>query len=299
MRAAGRDRRRCEWVSLRSALAHFANYAGAVQSQEHTKPLHWYVACRLVLEGGFMPEEITPRPPFVVERTGRSQAVRYDPSSAGGGERTVLGGLKTKNIDVVVVKEGIGPVMAVSCKGAIGAFRNLTNRMEEAVGDCTNLHIAYPPMVCGYLFVARANRTEQAALEQIEGGGATPARAVSRNDLAFSAGGEVVDGLIRFHAALRALANRRGIRNDVSRYEAVALALVGTGSAAGDILGEFPPGDSSLRTERFFETLYAHYDERYVYGAPALSSVTSRREWSENSPAFDPSGTRCFDPSGT
>ena len=58
-----------------------------------------------------------------------------------------------------MTKEGIGPVLAVSCKGAIGAFRNLTNRMEEAVGDCTNLHIAYPPLVCGYLFVMRANRS--------------------------------------------------------------------------------------------------------------------------------------------
>jgi hypothetical protein len=143
-------------------------------------------------------------------------------------------------------------------------------------------------MVCGYLFVARANRAERAAIESIEGGGQTPARAVARNDLAFSAGGEVVEGLIRFHAALRNLADRRGIRNDVSRYEAVALALAETGtSAPGTVLTDFPPPDSPLRIERFFETLYLHYDERYVYGAPRLSSVTARREWSEDSPVAE------------
>ena len=106
-----------------------------------------------------MPEEITPRPPFRAERANGWQ-LSYDPSAASGGERTVLGGLKTKNVDVVIVKNGLGPVMAVSCKGAIGAFRNLTNRMEEAVGDCTNLHITYPALVTGYLFVMRAHRQD-------------------------------------------------------------------------------------------------------------------------------------------
>jgi hypothetical protein len=275
-------------VSLHQALSHFVGGGDSVQSQGHIKPLHWYVASRLVLEGGFLPTDITPRPPFTVQSSRGSHTVRYDPSAAGGGERTVLGGLKTKNIDVVVVKEGIGPVLAVSCKGAIGAFRNLTNRMEEAVGDCTNLHIAYPPMVCGYLFVARANRMEQAAAAGIEGGGATPARAIGRNDLAFGTAGEVVDGLIRFHAALRALGSRRGIRDDVSRYEAVALALAETETASpGSIVEQFPDPESPLRIERFFETLYTHYDERYVYGAPALRSVTARREWSETSPVVD------------
>ena len=51
----------CEWQSLRSALAHFATFRGSTQSQRHIKPLHWYVACRLVVEGGFEPEEIVPR----------------------------------------------------------------------------------------------------------------------------------------------------------------------------------------------------------------------------------------------
>ena len=87
-----------------------------------------------------------------MNRSGARSKLVHDPGLGGTGERTVYGGLKTKNVDVVVTKEGIGPVLAVSCKGAIGAFRNLTNRMEEAVGDCTNLQIAYPPLVCGEPF---------------------------------------------------------------------------------------------------------------------------------------------------
>ena len=120
----------CEWWSLRSALADFVTFRGSTQSQRHIKPLHWYVACRLVVEGGFDPDEIVPRPPFRVTWKAKRLVLVHDPSVAGGGERTVYGGLKTKSVDVVVTKEGIGPVLAVSCKGAIGPFRNLTNRME-------------------------------------------------------------------------------------------------------------------------------------------------------------------------
>jgi len=45
----------CQWVNLRQALHHFATYTGTTQSQQHIKPLHWYVACRLVLERMFTP----------------------------------------------------------------------------------------------------------------------------------------------------------------------------------------------------------------------------------------------------
>ena len=48
----------CEWWSLRSALAHFVTFRGSTQSQRHIKPLHWYVACPVVVEGGFDPEEM-------------------------------------------------------------------------------------------------------------------------------------------------------------------------------------------------------------------------------------------------
>jgi hypothetical protein len=158
----------CEWISGGDAFRRFATHVGGVQSARHIKPLHWYIACRLVLEGGFDPDDVTPRPPFVVSsRTvrGKKRALlTYDPSKGGTGEQIVLGGLKTKNVDVVVTKPRIGPVIAVSCKGVTKAFRNLTNRMEETIGECTNLHITYPALVIGYFALVRANRTIQDAI---------------------------------------------------------------------------------------------------------------------------------------
>lgn len=277
----------CQWVSQKSALHTFATYSGATQSQQHIKPLHHYVACRLVLEGGFLPEEITPRPPFWAVRRGGWQ-LTYDSNAATGKERTLLGGLKTKNVDVVVVKNGLGPAMAVSCKGAIGAFRNLTNRMEEAVGDCTNLHITYPAMVTGFLFVLRAHRHDALVAATATQPVVTPGRAIGQNDIAIQKSGEPVEGIVRFHNALRELTGRRGIRNDVSRYEAVSLVLVDpSGPNAGQVLSRYPITESPLRLENFFQTLYLRYDERYVYSAPDLKSVTRRREWSPESPVFE------------
>lgn len=279
----------CKWVTQLSALQTFATYSGPTQSQQHIKPLHHYVACRLVLEGGFLPEEITPRPPFRAHRQD-GWRLAYDQSVATGNERTLLGGLKTKDVDVVVIKNGLGPAMAVSCKGAIGAFRNLTNRMEEAVGDCTNLHITYPAMVTGFLFVLRAHRHDAVIAASATQGQIMPGRAIGQNDVAIQKSGEPVEGIVRFHNALRELTGRRGIRNDVSRYEAISLVLVDpSGPNAGQVIANYPTAESPLRLEEFFRTLYLRYDERYVYSAPELKSVTQRREWSPDSPVFDKS----------
>lgn len=277
----------CRWIGAEAALEHFASYTGVTQSQQHIKPLHWYVACRLVLEGGFLPDEVTPRPPFTCRKRGGEDQLLFDPSVATGAERTVLGGLKTKNVDVVVTKPTLGPVMAVSVKGTIGAFRNLTNRMEEAVGDCTNLHITYPAMIAGFVSVLRANRQQEEAAEEVAPVSAPPGRQLSANDIAIQKGGEPVETIIRYHTALRELTGRRGIRDDASRYEAVAMALVESNVLGpGTLLEHFPPDDSPLRIEQFFDALYLRYDERYVYAAPDLKSVTRRREWAQGSPAL-------------
>lgn len=277
------DRRVCEWISLQHAFRHFATYDGPTQSQQHIKPLHWYVACRLVLEGGFLPTDITPRPPFRVERRKTELLLHHDPAMATGGERTVLGGLKTKNVDVVIAQDGLGPVMAVSCKGMTGALRNLTNRMEELIGECTNLHITYPALVFGFLFILRANRPLEEAAAEVE----TGRRHLRLNDMAFQGDGGPVATVVRFHNALQEIAGRRGIRDDVSRYEAVSLvAAEAAGSRAGDMLHDFPTVESSLRFERFFQSFYRRDDERYVFGAPDLKGTTTRFMWSPRSPAL-------------
>jgi len=247
------------------------------------------------LEGGFHPDEIKPRPPFRVVTRGRRHLLDFDESSATGSEATILGGLKTKSVDIVVNKDGLGPVIAVSCKGMTRAFRNLTNRMEETVGECTNLHITYPALVLGYLFVLRAN---QAIVEDgKEGTDGPPRRSrLTRNDIAMDPSGQPVESIARFHAALCALTERQGIRDDVSRYEAVSMGLVDVESDhVGQLLQGYPAPDSPLVFDRFFDDLYSRYDERYVYSAPDLSSRTRRIEWSSDSPALLSSVARSMD----
>lgn len=266
----------CAWVGLQEALKAFVLDSEVPQSSRHIKPLHWYVACRLVIEGGFRPDEITPRPPFIIKESGSSTRRRfilsYDEDHGGVGEQAILGGLKTKNVDVVVEKQGIGPCVAVSLKGTLKAFRNLTNRMEEAVGDCANLHISYPALVYGFLHVLKA----------------TPSgRDVPANDVAVTQHGDIVESIIRYHDVLVRLAGRDDIRSEPTMYEAIALALVVPhGSKVGTILPTFPPKASSLAIETFFDKLYKTYDQRFVYAAPSLVATTRRLEWDPESPAL-------------
>ena len=286
----------CQLTSQAEALEAFAVFAGKTQSAEHIKPLHWYVACRLVLEGGFDPDDISPHPPFRVElqKGGKPPLLHYDPARADGRERTILGGLKTKNVDVVVTRKNIGPVLAVSCKGVTGAFRNLTNRMEETIGECTNLHITYPTLVLGYFVLLRANRQTSAVLEQAAeavSDEAPAGDALAANDIAMTQGGDPIAGIVRFHNALRELVGRRGIRNDVSRYEAIAFALVEMhGPKRSALLETFPDIDSPLNVSNFFASLYLRYDERFITSAPDLAHTTRRLEWDPRSPALQHTG---------
>ena len=268
------DWRRCHWRGAEETFLHLATSTEMTQSQRVVKPLHWYIACRLVIEGGFLPEEIKPRPPFSAIKRGSRWLLSFDASAASSSEATILGGLKTKDVDIVVEKPGIGPVIAVSCKCTTGAFRNLTNRMEEAVGECTNLHMTYPALVMGYYSVLRGHRA-----------GIDPD--LADNDVAIRESGGPVDGIVRYHEALRQLEGRTDLRNAISKYEVVCLALLETsGPDTGGSITNYPPGDSPLRSERFFETIYRRYDERFVVAAPLFASrnVTPRIEWDAESP---------------
>lgn len=259
--------------------------ATLTQSAAHITPLHWHLATRLALEGGFEPDWITPRPPFRLERTGRGRHrtnhLILDESAAVPGERTVLGGLKTKDVDVVVVVPGVGPCMAISVKGTLNAFRNLTNRMEEAAGDCTNLHMAYPALVYGFLHILRANLQQDGA---------------ERNDIAVFADGSIADTILRYHDAMSRIAGRRDLRNDFTRYEAVALAALSMlPLTRGVPMPAFPPPESPLRIEKFLPQLFADYDLRYVYSAPALRDQTERRVWTVDAPLVQAASTYGFD----
>ncbi|MCY4324280.1 MAG: hypothetical protein OXD00_11435 [Gammaproteobacteria bacterium] len=84
------------------------------------------------------------------------------------------------------------------------------------------------------------------------------------------------------------MTGRLGLRNDISRYESIALALVEVASRdSGTLIPEFPPADSPVHFDHFFESMYHRYDERFVVSAPQLAHKTRRNEWHPDSPAFD------------
>lgn len=275
------------WATLEEALGVFAKWPKGTQSEGHIRALHWYTAARLVVEGGFHPDCITPRPPFRVQESNNGLELLHDPSVAQGGEDTVFGGLKTKDVDVVVALPRIGPVVAVSMKGSLNAFRNLTNRMEEAAGDCTNIHLAYPGLVYAFWHVFRANAAGIAP-------GGTPAifKLDSKGqfktaDLAIRKTGDLTSFLSRYMFAMGRLSGRADMRADPSSYEAVGITLVNVvAGSIGMVLQTHPTPESPLRYERMFQRVYDQYDLRFVYQSPALKRTSRRLIWADTSPAF-------------
>lgn len=233
-----------EGINIGQALKIFATEE-VHQSQAHIKPMHRYAAFRLVLEGGFLPDEITPHPPLTASRVGKGWSLKYTPDTQNETERVVFGGMKTKKIDVLVSKDGIGPVIAISVKGTFRAYRNLVNRMEEAIGDSTNIHVMYPGLVYGFLSLIRANREEEG---------------YSANDLGISRDGAVSPQIRRYLAALTEMSGRQFVRDDYTRYESVGLALVeNSDPVIGTVHQGFPPLNSALRVESFFSRLFVSH----------------------------------------
>lgn len=260
-----------ELTTAEEALGRFHRLED-LRAQGHIKPMHQYVATRLVIEGGFLPHEVTPRPPLTAAQKGGGWMLEVDQSLADSREEAVLGGLKTKNVDVVVAKNRVGPVVCVSIKGTGNAFRNLTNRMEEAIGDCTNLHMTYPALVYAFLHMIKCNREGDPEVE--------------RNDISIDAGESVTDAVRRYHDVLKGLTGRELVRNEISKYEAIALLMVDE-SGDGIVPFEgFPGPESTTRFSDFFPRIYSVYDRRFPYVAASIKSV-ERVAWRSDSPAFD------------
>ena len=209
------------------------------------------------------------------ERTRR--ILHHDPEIAKGGERPILGGLKTKDVDVTVMIPAVGPVLAISLKGISKSFRNLTNRMEEAVGDCTNLHMAYPALVCGFWQLLRANEEDYpegaGSIKLVDG-------AYDRDDVSFLSGGQPTDKVARYSRALERLSGRNDLREPPSTYEACALTVVqcrGT-PAETRVYSSFPRRDAGLDANEMFKKLYSCYDRRFVYLASKLEKAHEARD---------------------
>ena len=109
--------------------------------------------------------------------------------------------------------------------------------------------------------------------------------------------GSIAQAIQRYHDAMARLTNRVDLRNDASRYEAVAIALVHPrGDNMAEVVDDYPLVSSPLAFERFFEKLYQVYDQRFVYTAPALELRTRRCEWDPESPVLSAASTAGFVP---
>jgi hypothetical protein len=149
--------------------------------------------------------------------------------------------------------------------------------MEEAAGDATNLHLMYPGLVYGFFHVLKANRA------------GTPGLGI--NDVAIAADGGIVSSIARYHDVLLGLTGRLFVRNELTKYEAVSLAVIDPAAGPhGHLSQSFPPAESKLRAEPFFPSLLERYDLRFPFVAPAMRSLL-RHSWSSNSPAITVIGT--------
>ena len=126
--------------------------------------------------------------------------------------------------------------------------------MEEAAGDCTNLHMAYPALVYGFWHVLRANEADDPAPTahfQLKDG------CYDMHDLAILSGGEITEPIQRYYHALERLSDREDLRDHPSRYEACGLTLVKSrgGPVECGVYPEHPPPGSVLDYNRMFHRL--------------------------------------------
>ncbi|WP_141521666.1 hypothetical protein [Novosphingobium sp. PC22D] len=276
----------CRWTSLASALGAFARHRGKVQSLGHILPLHWYVACRLVVEGGFAPDDIRPRPPFALEEIGDGEAIlHFDPELGGSGEGIVLGALKAKHMDVLVTSERIGPVLAVSCKGVTGALRNLGNRLEEIIGENTNLHMTYPALVLAHLILVRMDKPPSSHVRR------PLARDIRQAwldlpDEEKCIGERLAPAIRRFVMGLEDLSQRRAVFDQPARCEAALLARIENGDPASQASSSCSLDPVAGRLDDLFASLYQAYDERFTLRSPELARVLRRRHWCAHSPGL-------------
>jgi hypothetical protein len=129
----------------------------------------------------------------------------------------------------------------------------------------------YPGLVYGFLRLLKANNARKATFKP--------------NDAAITASGEILPSVLRYHDVLLALTGRKLIRDEGSRYKAIALGMVDPHENGGALHHSFPAADSPLHFDSFFPSLLAVYDLRFPYVA---SSVAGPKHliWSSDSLAL-------------
>ena len=73
------DGPKCQWTNLQDACAAFVKAESGVQGSHHIRPLHWYVACQLVVKGGFVSQKTSRICRFVLSTTATGLDFADDP----------------------------------------------------------------------------------------------------------------------------------------------------------------------------------------------------------------------------
>lgn len=150
----------------------------------------------------------------------------------------VSGGYIDKEIDVCLMAEDTGPLLAISVKSQMSSIaKNAVNRFEEYVGDATNLHARYPLLALGFLLI------------------------VPKTEETFHPDGQQTDLLGRIQALLEQ-ATGRDTTGKPGSYEASALMVVDFDQPVPSIHPTVPAPESPLRIERFFDSLVQQYRMR-------------------------------------
>jgi hypothetical protein len=155
----------------------------------------------------------------------------------------------------------MGPAVGISAKSTGNAFRNLTNRMEEALGDCANIHMMYPGFVFGFLHFIKFATPEEAPPP----------------DVSFDKDGRPLEKIVRYHDVLVSLAGRTTITDPAMRYESVGLIVYRCHGSQATVWPDYPPPESPVHYAQFFDRLYRIYDLRYAY--PDSSNKSRRKTW--------------------
>jgi hypothetical protein len=170
-----------------------------------------------------------------------------------------VGAYLRKNVDIVAIHRTAGPTLAVSIKSLTkGVGKNLTNRVEEYVGEATNLHTRYPMLVFGFLILLELRTKPRTAKDPditflLEKGGPKP------NPLA-----------LRLLDRVRTFGGRRLLADPPGAYEATSAIFArnwttddsGLGPGPPTIFSALPEPSSDVAIQQFFLQLSEVYQER-------------------------------------
>jgi hypothetical protein len=131
----------------------------------------------------------------------------------------------------------------------------------------------YPGLVYGFVHFLRATDTTDHTLKP--------------NDILLNKNGDVLSSVKDYARILEGLSGRLLVRNDYSRYESVALALLSVNAMdeKSPLYRQFPGSTSPLSIDAFFTSLYRVYDLRFSYTDPGVKHL-ARVTWHQDSSAL-------------